>query len=324
MHVTFIPLLNRTKPCQLDRLNLSNHMDQLGAIRAFVLVVQTGSFSAAGREQGTSQATISKKVAALEALMGVKLLTRTSRELSLTEVGQEYFQRCVSILSELDEAESNARSQMGRPTGQLRVSAPVVFGRKFIAPVLAEFLRDYPELKVDLHLSDNHVDLIAERIDIAIRAKQLEDSTLVARHLFHNPMVLVAAPSYLEENQTPTTPTQLTSHNCILYSMQKSINVWHFNQNEQSFAIPVSGSCRCDNGDVILQLAIDGVGIAQLPVWMVSEFIESGQLVTVLDEFEVNPLPFNAVYPQNRYVPLKVRSFIDFLKAKIEHSKLYA
>ncbi|GGK47565.1 LysR family transcriptional regulator [Aliivibrio fischeri] len=161
-------------------------MDQLGAIRAFVLVVQTGSFSAAAREQGTTQATVSKKVAALEELMGVKLLSRTSRELSLTEVGQDYFHRCVSILSQLDEAESNARSQMGRPTGQLRVSAPVVFGRQFISPILSEFLKENPELNVDLHLSDKHVDLITDRIDIAIRAKQLEDSTLIARHLFDN------------------------------------------------------------------------------------------------------------------------------------------
>lgn len=118
--------------------------------------------------------------------MGVKLLSRTSRELSLTEVGQDYFHRCVSILSQLDEAESNARSQMGRPTGQLRVSAPVVFGRQFISPILSEFLKENPELNVDLHLSDKHVDLITDRIDIAIRAKQLEDSTLIARHLFDN------------------------------------------------------------------------------------------------------------------------------------------
>lgn len=298
-------------------------LDQLGAIRAFVLVVQTGSFSAAAREQGTSQATMSKKVSALEELMGVKLLSRTSRELSLTEVGQEYFQRCVSILSEFDEAESNARSQMGRPTGQLRISAPVVFGRKFIGPVLAEFLRNYPELKVDLHLSDKHVDLIVDRIDIAIRAKQLEDSTLVARHLFDNPMVLVASPSYLAKNEAPTTPNQLTSHSCILYSMQKSINVWHFNQGEQDLSIPVSGSFRCDNGDVILQLAIDGAGIAQLPVWMISELVDSGQLVTILNDFKVKPLPFNAVYPQNRYVPLKVRRFIEFIKEKIESCELY-
>lgn len=299
-------------------------MDKLSAIRAFVLVVQTGSFSAAAREQGTTQATMSKKVAALEDDMGVKLLTRTSRELSLTEVGQDYFHRCVSILSELDEAESNARSQMGRPTGLLRISAPVVFGNRFIGPVLAEFLRNYPELKVDLHLSDKHVDLVAERIDIAIRAKQLEDSSLIARHLFDNPMVLVAAPSYLSTNIEPTSPDQLASHNCILYSMLKSIGVWHFSRKGKNQSVAVSGSCRCDSGDVILQLAIDGVGIAQLPVWMVKEFVDSGQLVILLREFEVNPLPFHAVFPQNRYVPLKVRSFLDFIKLKIEHSELYS
>lgn len=298
-------------------------MDQLGAMRAFVRVVQMGSFSAAAREQDTTQATISKKVAALEKKLGAKLLSRTSRELSLTEVGADYYENCVIILSELDEAEAQVRSQIALPSGLLRVAAPVVFGRQFMAPILVEFLNAYPEIKVDLMLNDKHIDLIADGVDVAIRAKQLEDSTLVARHLFNNPLVVVASPEYLQKNTKPQNPDELKNHNCIVYSMLKSINIWHFEQGNNNMSVPVTGSFRCDNGDVILQLVLDGAGIAQLPVWMVDEHIRSGKLAMVLEGYISKPLPFNAIYPQNRYVPLKVRCFIEYLKQKLADNPLY-
>lgn len=298
-------------------------MDQLGAMRAFVRVVQMGSFSAAAREQDTTQATISKKVAALEKKLGAKLLSRTSRELSLTEVGADYYENCVIILSELDEAEAQVRSQIALPSGVLRVAAPVVFGRQFMAPILVEFLNAYPEIKVDLMLNDKHIDLIADGVDVAIRAKQLEDSTLVARHLFNNPLVVVASPEYLQKNTKPQNPDELKNHNCIVYSMLKSINIWHFEQGNNNISVPVTGSFRCDNGDVILQLVLDGAGIAQLPVWMVDEHIRSGKLAMVLEGYISKPLPFNAIYPQNRYVPLKVRCFIEYLKQKLAENPLY-
>ncbi|PSV48659.1 LysR family transcriptional regulator [Photobacterium indicum] len=298
-------------------------MDQLSAMRAFVRVVQMGSFSAAAREQDTTQATISKKVAALEKKLGAKLLSRTSRELSLTEVGADYYENCVIILSELDEAEAQVRSQIALPSGVLRVAAPVVFGRQFMAPILVEFLNAYPEIKVDLMLNDKHIDLIADGVDVAIRAKQLEDSTLVARHLFNNPLVVVASPEYLQKNTKPQNPDELKNHNCIVYSMLKSINIWHFEQENNNMSVPVTGSFRCDNGDVILQLVLDGAGIAQLPVWMVDEHIRSGKLAMVLEGYISKPLPFNAIYPQNRYVPLKVRCFIEYLKQKLADNPLY-
>ncbi|PSU51635.1 LysR family transcriptional regulator [Photobacterium frigidiphilum] len=298
-------------------------MDQLGAMRAFVRVVQMGSFSAAAREQDTTQATISKKVAALEKKLGAKLLSRTSRELSLTEVGADYYENCVIILSELDEAEAQVRSQIALPSGLLRVAAPVVFGRQFMAPILVEFLNAYPEIKVDLMLNDKHIDLIADGVDVAIRAKQLEDSTLVARHLFNNPLVVVASPEYLQKNTKPQNPDELKNHNCIVYSMLKSINIWHFEKGNNNISVPVTGSFRCDNGDVILQLVLDGAGIAQLPVWMVDEHIRSGKLAMVLEGYISKPLPFNAIYPQNRYVPLKVRCFIEYLKQKLADNPLY-
>ncbi|ABV86231.1 LysR family transcriptional regulator [Shewanella pealeana] len=301
-------------------------MDQIGAMKAFVRVVQTGSFSAAAREQSSTQATISKKVAALESLLGAKLLTRSSRELSLTEVGAVYFENCVAIIAELDEAQAQVRSQQASPKGILRVAAPVVFGCQFIAPILGEFLIRYPEIKVDLMLSDKHVDLVAEGVDLAIRAKQLEDSSLVARHLFDNPLITVASPEYLKRFTQPKEPQELRAHNCIVYSMLKSVNIWHFEQAKgggDKISVPVGGNCRCDNGEAILQLALDGVGIAQLPTWMVDKHINQGKLQRMMPNYLSHPLPFNAIYPQSRYVPLKVRCFIDYLKQCLAEEPCY-
>lgn len=297
-------------------------MDQLGAMRVFIRVVQTGSFSSAAREQNTSQATISKKVAALEAKLGIKLLTRSSRELSLTEAGNEYFDRSMAIIAELDEAEASVRSQVASPKGIIRLTAPVVFGRLVLAPILPEFLSLYPEIKVDLALSDKHVDLIGEGVDVAIRARQLEDSSLIARHLFDNPMFLVASPQYLEMQGEPTEPEALKRHNCLVYSLLKSVNIWHFRYKEKDISVPVNGNFQCDNGDAILEMVLKGAGLAQLPTWMVEEHLSAGRLKLVMPEYVAPPLPFNAIFPQSRYVPLKVRAFVDFLKQKLLQNPL--
>ncbi len=292
-------------------------MDQLGAMRAFVRVVQVHSFSAAAREQNSTQATISKKVAALENQLGVKLLSRTSRELALTDAGQEYYDKCVLLLSELDEVEASIREQITLPKGTIRVAAPVAFGRLVIAPILNEFIQRYPDLKIDLTLSDQHVDLVAQGIDVAFRARKLEDSALIARHLFDNPMLLLASPSYLEQNVYPETPQQLTNHNCLVYSQLKSLNIWHFNQQDEEIAVPVQGTIQSDSGDALLEMALTGAGVVQLPIWMVKKQLECGELVQILTDYQGQNLPFNAVYLQNRHVPLKVRTFIDYMKEKL-------
>jgi DNA-binding transcriptional LysR family regulator len=256
---------------------LERPMDQLGAMRAFALVVQTGSFSAAAREANSSQATMSKRVAALEAKLGVRLMMRSSRDQSLTQAGAEYYEKCVAILAELDEAESSARSQVASPRGVLRVTAAFPLGRLLIAPVVAEFLSSYPEIKLNLALTDRHVDLIGEGFDVAIRARQLEDSSLVARELFANPMFLVASPEYLEEHGEPSSPEELAEHNCIIYSELSRLNVWHFSRDGDDFPVSVSGNFQCDNGDTI---------------------------------------------PQKRYLPLKVRCFVEFLMGKFAESPI--
>lgn len=178
--------------------------------------MQTGNFSAAAREQNSSQANVSKRVAGLESLLGVKLLTRTSRELSLTEMGSEYYDKCLAILGELDEADAAVRSDTASPKGTLKIAAPIAVARLLLAPLITSFIEKYPEINIDMAASDAQVDLIAQGINIAIRAKKLEDSSLVARHLFDNPMLLVASPNYLEQRGVPAVPDDLKHHNCIV------------------------------------------------------------------------------------------------------------
>ncbi len=296
-------------------------MDQLSAMRAFVRVVQTGSFSATGREMNTSQTTISKKVAALEKKIGVKLLARSSRDHALTPAGAKYYQTCVDILGELDEAEAEARSEVASPQGTIRISAPVAFGRILLAPIMAEFFQRYPDIKVDLQLSDQHTDLISDGIDVAIRAKQLEDSTLIARHLFDNPMLVLAAPSYLQQHGEPKNPEDLKQHNCLVYSRMKDINVWSFTKQNQKYAIAVNGNFQSDNGDVLLEVALTGMGIVILPIWMVEHHLKEGRLTQLMSDYTGQNLPFNAVYLQSRYTPLKVRCLIDYLKEKLPNGE---
>ncbi len=297
-------------------------MDQLGAMRAFIRVVQIGSFSAAARETNTSQATISKRVAALEAQLGVKLMMRTSRDHSLTEAGAEFYEKCVAILAELEEAESDARSRVASPRGLLRVTTAFPLGRLLIAPLLTDFLSRYPEIKLDLALSDSHVDLTREGFDIAIRAQKLQDSSLNARELFKNPMFLIASPSYLKQHGVPRTPEELVDHNCIVYSELSTQNSWHFTHENNDISVQVNGNFQCDNGDTILTAAVAGVGFAVLPYWMIKSHLDAGELQVVMSDFQPSTLPVNAVYPHSRYLPLKVRCFIDFLIEEFARSPL--
>ena len=293
-------------------------MDQISAMRAFIRVVQTGSFTAVAREQQTTQATISKKVAALENKIGAKLLTRSSRENSLTHVGAEYYEKCVIILAELDEADSNARSEMATPQGILRISAPVPFGDTMLAPIVKEFVGLYPKIKVEINFSNEHLSLIGSGIDLAIRASELEDSSLVARKLFDNHMLMVASPEYLAQRGTPKSPAELSHHDCIVYSLFKSNNIWHFTKGQEKLAVAVTGTIVSDSGSYNMVSALAGLGITPLPIWMVKDHLATGKLIQILKQYPADNIPFNVVYPQSRYVPLKVRRFVELLKKRLE------
>ncbi|MBN3561168.1 LysR family transcriptional regulator [Aliamphritea spongicola] len=292
-------------------------MDQLTAMRIFVRVIQLGSFSAAAREENSTQATASKKVAALEQKLGVKLINRSSREQSLTEAGSHYFEQCLSVLGEIDEMEASVRARTTSPKGLLRITAPVPFARLVLAPLLPEFLAQYPDIKIDMPLEERHLDLISEGIDVAIRARKLEDSSLIAKPLFDNPLILVASPTYLSDRGIPVSPADLKSHDCIVYSLNKFLNNWHFSKDGSDQTVAVSGTFRSNSGETNLALVLAGQGITQIPVWMVDEHLRKGELVQLLSEYETDHMPINIVYPQSRYLPLKVRCFIDFISDKL-------
>ena len=293
-------------------------MDQLDAMRLFVLVIKLGSFSAAARQINTSQSSASKKVASLEQKLGVKLINRTSRELVLTQAGEEYHHYCLSLITELDEVENRIRQNVRSPKGVLRVAAPPPVGNVVLAPLLNVFLKKYPDIEVDLCLEDRHVDLIAEGIDVAIRAQKLEDSSLVSRFLFSNKVVMVASPAYLKVRGTPTKPSDLKQHNCIVYTFGKSLNNWHFTRNGDDVNVQVKGDVKSNNGETNVSLALNGQGITKAPEWMVKHYVESGRLVKLLNEYEVDDIPMHILYPQNRQIPLKVRCFIDFVIENID------
>ena len=295
-------------------------MDQLGAIRTFVNVVQRGSFSAGAKAEHASQATVSKRVAALESHLGVQLLHRTSRHQSLTQAGADFYEKSLAIIAELEEAEASARSQVATPRGLLRVTGAFPLARLLIAPILSRYLVKHPEVNIDLVLTDRHVDLVADGIDVAVRAQQMPDSNLIARKLFDNPMYLLASPEYLERSGIPRTPEDLTEHNCLIYSSSSTVNVWKFTKKGHEHSVAVTGSLQCDNGDTLLEAAISHLGLLILPYWMVHKQLAAGELLEVMPEFEPSPLPIHVVYPERRYLPLKVRSFVEFLHTEFSNN----
>ncbi len=289
-------------------------MDQLDAMRVFTRLVQTGSFSEVARETGISQSSVSKRLASLEAKLGTRLLARTSRKLRLTEVGSDYYERCLQILIEVDESEASVSSMTGNPKGVLRITAPVSFGQRHVIPQLPEFLLAYPNIKLDIMLTNRQVDLVAEGIDVAIRIGSLADSTLVARHLGDSPRMLVASKSYLDKHGRPNHPDELKSHNCLVYSLHSTGNIWHFRREKKEVTVQVEGSVQANDGDAVREMAIAGVGIMVLPKWMSEPYIQNGQLETILTQYSPNGFPIQAVYQHNRYTPSKIRIFVDFLQ----------
>lgn len=289
-------------------------MDQLTSMRLFVRVVQTGSFTGVARESGFSQSSVSKHLAALEAVLGTRLLSRTSRKLSLTEVGSEYYERCLNILADVDEAQSAATSMVSNPNGTLRVSAPVAFGQRHIIPHMPNFLQNYPDIKLNIMMMDRQVDLVADGIDVAIRIGALEDSALIAKRLGDSPRLVVASKTYLDTHGRPDHPDDLKDHNCLVYSLLSTMNVWHYQQEGKKSAVQVNGTFQANNSDAVLQMALAGCGIMIMPKWMSGTGILDGQLEAILTNYTFQGVPIQAVYLDKRYVPSKVSSFVSFLK----------
>lgn len=282
-------------------------------MRLFVRIVETGSFSAVARELGTIQPTVSKQLTALEEHLGVRLLNRTTRQLSPTEAGRKYHERCRHILDEVSDLESSLADLQNRTTGLLRVNAPVAFGQLHLLPLVFRFRRKYPGLAVDLTLNDRYVDLVQEGVDVAIRFGDLADSQVVARRVGAVNRVCVASPDYLRTRGTPRSPADLSAHNCITYNYLFS-NEWQFEGPQGLLSVRVKGDFRANSAITIRAAALEGLGIAHMPVVFVQDDIDKHRLTLVLPEYGPPPVDIHAVYPSARFLSSKVRLFLDFLR----------
>jgi DNA-binding transcriptional LysR family regulator len=289
-------------------------MAKFRQISTFVEVVARGSLSAAARAEGIAPAMIGRRLDALEARLGVKLLQRTTRRLALTDEGAAFLEDCQRILAELEEAEAAASERSARATGNLLVSAPAGFGRQHVAPLLPSFLAEHRELSVNLNLNDRVVDVVGEGIDVAIRIASLTDSNLVGVKLADNQRVVVASPAYLKRHGTPASLGDLAKHSCLAISSEGSQRGWTFRDNGKIVTMRVGGNMVCNDGAVLHDWALAGKGLAWRSMWEVAAQIEAGRLCTVLDDYAAPGNDIYAVFAQRRHLPLRIRAFVDFLR----------
>ena len=290
-----------------------NKFPDFEGLAMFAKVAEEGSFAAAARVMGVSVPTVSRAVARLEERLGGRLFNRTSRQLALTEFGQSMTAKASEMYRQAEEVESEAHELSVQPRGQVRLAVPMSFGLRWIAPLMPELIRQYPELSVDLHLSDASVDLIAEGFDAALRIAALPDSSLVARRLCAVTQYLVAAPAYTDMHGAPEHPRELTARQCFSYAYRARSQVWRFTHSSgvQEDIVP-NGALRVTNSDALLPSLLEGLGIAELPEFIAAEYLRNGRLVHLLEEWSMTQGGLYFVTPTSRSRPLKVRVLSDF------------
>jgi DNA-binding transcriptional LysR family regulator len=293
-------------------------MNKLESLRAFAKVVELGSFSEAGRALRLSRSVVSKYVAELEDELGVQLLSRTTRRVSPTENGQAYFERVLGILGELDAADQAATQLQATQRGLLRVNAPMSFGTLQLGPAIAEFMQLYPELKIQLVLSDENVDPLQEGLDVTLRIADLESSSLIARRIMPIGRVLCASPDYFQAHGTPAHPSELRDHNCLTYGFLSTGNQWKLSGKDGDHWIQPPWTLCANNAEVLREAAIAGRGIALVPTFIAADALQAGRLATCLDTYQAPLLALYALYPPTRHLAVKVRLFIDFLVKRFE------
>jgi len=294
-------------------------MDRLLGMEVFVRVVDCGSFAEAARALNLSRAMVSKHIQSLEDRLGVRLLNRTTRRLSLTEIGTAYYERAQTVLYDVEEAERVIGDLHIGARGTLKINAPMSFGIRHLTPALCDFHRDFPQIHVDLTLNDRYVDLIEEGYDVAIRIGKLTDSALIARKLAPCRIILCAAPRYLAAQGTPQRPDDLAHHNSLIYTLTQKpgeITLQHLDGSTE--LAQMRGSISANNGDVLHHMAVEGAGIVALPSFIIGPSLHSGALVPVLPHYQIPPLAIHAVYPHARYLTTKVRMLIDYLVARYQ------
>jgi len=288
-------------------------MDRLNSMQIFVEVAKAAGFSAAANKIGLSRAQVSKSVMQLEQHLGARLFNRTTRRISLTEVGKIYLERCIDILQDIDETEAMAGAQTQEARGRLTLSAPTSFGVLYLRRAIPAYLRQHPQVQISLNLADRFIDVVDEGFDIVIRIAELQDSSLIARRLAPCRRLLCASPAYLDQHGTPQVPQDLAIHHCLVYSNELKPDTWHLQGPEGTESIKVNGPICADNGDILRAAAIEGLGVTLLPTFIIGPDLAAGRLRQVLADYCPPPISIHAVFPSRRYLSAKVRSFVDFM-----------
>jgi DNA-binding transcriptional LysR family regulator len=303
---------------KLVQIMQGDSMDRLEAMATFLAVVEHGSLSAAARQLKTPLTTVSRKISELESHLQTKLLNRSSRELVLTDAGSSYLAACKRILADLTEAERTASGEYAVPTGELTVTAPIGLGRTHLIPILADFLKLYPNITASLIATDRKLNLFQEQVDVGLRIGKLPDSSLIAIRVGTTRRVVCASPAYLAARGTPRTPDDLAEHDCINYEPFASSDVWTFARDKTTIAVPVRTRLVVGSTEAACDAACAGIGITCAFAYHMQSALTCGALKTLLDEFQPPALPVNLVYTANRFLPIKVRAFLDFAAPRLK------
>jgi DNA-binding transcriptional LysR family regulator len=299
-------------------------MDRLDSMAILIAVAEAGSLSAASRRLGTPLATVSRKISDLERRLGTRLLTRSSRKVALTEVGRSFLAASKRILGEVEEAERVASGEYTAPRGDLIITAPVVFGRLHVLPVVIDFLKSYPEIDVRLKLVDRIINLVEEHVDLAVRIGALPDSSLLATRVGAIRRVVCASPSYLAARGTPNVPSELSAHDCITFETMTEPTSWRFAIKGADEPVPIHSRLTVNTAEAAVDAAVAGLGLARVLSYQAAAALRAGTLVVVLSSFELAPWPVSLVYGGASLLPLKLRAFLDFaaprLKTRIAQS----
>ena len=285
----------------------------LNTIPIFIQVVKNEGFSKAAIQLGLTKSKVSKSITQLENELGITLLHRTTRKISLTEAGERYYQQVTMGLHYIEDAEQSVMELQKTPQGRLRIAAPMSFGRLHIAPLIPQFLKRHPDITIDLVLSDANYDLIEQNLDVAIRAGNLSDSTVVARRLCPINSVVCASKKYLNQFGYPETPADLVNHNCLLYTFSKPVDEWTFKRGKKEQVVQVSGNFQVNNSEALRESLLGGVGIGRLPTFVAGSDIDKNKLIQVLSAYPMKQTALYAIFPERKYLPLKVRVFVDFV-----------
>lgn len=287
--------------------------DVLTGMRVFTTVVDTGSFASAADKLDLSRGMTSRYVAQVENHLGVRLLNRTTRRLSLTEAGNDYYQRATQVLALVEDAERAATQEAAEPRGTLRINTSVAFGTRHLGDAISDYLQRYPQVKADLTLNDRVVDLIEEGFDVALRIARQIDPGLVVRPITRARLVACASPEYLKKYGAPKSPADLAHHNCLSYAYSGHQHEWNFTRRGRAQTVKVAGNLHGNNGEMLCHAATSGLGVIVQPTFLAYELLRARKLVRILEGWEADELTIYAVYPSRQFLTPKVRSFIDFL-----------